>query len=290
MIEPTQIAEGPVLTSPEASNPQVVAPGQESLLEEFIQEQQNAGQPEPEKLLGKFSSVEDLEKSYLELKEKLSQGGSKAPDPEPTQQSNGYTADQAREVYGREIVDALQGQGVDLADLMWKADTGVDISESYDTLAAAFNVPRQVVENYVSASKKSPAPAPETPVMTAADEAAIKDQFGGEEGFADLSQWAQANLPKEDLESYNAVVDSGNRAGNRVGIESNDCSASSAKCYCPAEAHWRRDFSLRPRGLSPNSRLLDAMNKRNDRGQRLADVDESYRGKVAQLLAVSDVF
>ena len=289
MIEPTQIAEGPVLTSPEASNPQVVAPGQESLLEEFIQEQQNAGQPEPEKLLGKFNSVEDLEKSYLELERKLSQGGSKAPDPEPTQQSNGYTADQAREVYGREIVDALQGQGVDLADLMWKADTGVDISESYDTLAAAFNVPRQVVENYVSASKKSPAPAPETPVMTAADEAAIKDQFGGEEGFADLSQWAQANLPKEDLESYNAVVDSGNRAAIEWALK-----AMTARRQAPNAVVQPKLIGggtpASTKRFESKQQVLDAMNKRNDRGQRLYDVDESYRGKVAQLLAVSDVF
>lgn len=289
MIEPTQVAEGPVLTDPEASSPQVVAPGQESILEEFIQEQQAAGQPEPEKLLGKFNSVEDLEKSYLELERKLSQGGGKAPGPDPAQQSNGYTVDQAREVYGKEIVDSLQGQGVDLADLMWKADTGVDISESYDTLAAAFNVPRQVVENYVSASKKNPAPAAETPVMTAADEAAIKDQFGGEEGFADLSQWAQANLPKEDLESYNAVVDSGNRAAIEWALK-----AMTARRQAPNAVVQPKLIGggapASTKRFESKQQVLDAMNKRNDRGQRLYDVDESYRGKVAQLLAVSDVF
>ena len=53
MIEPTQIAEGPVLTDPEASNPQVIAPGQENILEEFIQEQQSEGQAEPERELGR---------------------------------------------------------------------------------------------------------------------------------------------------------------------------------------------------------------------------------------------
>jgi hypothetical protein len=36
--------------------------------------------------------------------------------------------------------------------------------------------------------------------------------------------------------------------------------------------------------------VLDAMNKRNDRGQRLYDIDEAYRNKVQMVLAASDVF
>ena len=36
--------------------------------------------------------------------------------------------------------------------------------------------------------------------------------------------------------------------------------------------------------------VLDAMNKRNDRGQRMYDVDEAYRNKVQMILAASDVF
>jgi hypothetical protein len=36
--------------------------------------------------------------------------------------------------------------------------------------------------------------------------------------------------------------------------------------------------------------VLDAMNKRNDRGQKLYDVDSAYRQKVKDLLARSDVF
>ena len=37
-----------------------------------------------------------------------------------------------------------------MADLMWKADNGGDISEHYDALAQAIGVPKNVVENYVS--------------------------------------------------------------------------------------------------------------------------------------------
>ena len=36
--------------------------------------------------------------------------------------------------------------------------------------------------------------------------------------------------------------------------------------------------------------VLDAMNKRNDQGQRLYDVDEAYRNKVAMILNSSPEF
>ena len=212
MIEPTQIAQGPVLTEPEATNPQVIAPGQESILEEFIQEQQAEQQAEPEKLLGKFNSADDLAKAYQELERKLGQrDGGQTSSPDHNQPSNGYTVEQAREMYGGEAVDALAGQGVDLADIMWKVDTGEDVSESYDTLAAAFNVSRQAVENYIISAQKGAAPAAEPTGMTEADVASIKEAFGGDEGFAALSQWAEGNLDKGELDHYNAVVDSGNK-------------------------------------------------------------------------------
>ena len=40
-----------------------------------------------------------------------------------------------------------------MADIMFKADNGEDISDHYDALAETFQVPRQVVENYVSKSQ-----------------------------------------------------------------------------------------------------------------------------------------
>ena len=73
---------------------------------------------------------------------------------------------------------------------MYKADSGEDISNSYDDLAAAFNVPRQVVENYVS--KAQAGEAAEAPTLTVTDEAELKDMVGGDDAFTQLSEWAQA--------------------------------------------------------------------------------------------------
>ena len=130
-----------VLSQPEAEATGMVAPGQEALLDEFVAEQE---QEEQQRILGKFNSPEELAKAYQELEKKLGQPKQTDPAeaPSPVQ---GYTAEQAVQTYGQEAVEALAGKGVDLADVMWKADNGQDISEHYDALAETFGVSRQVV-------------------------------------------------------------------------------------------------------------------------------------------------
>lgn len=279
---PQSIDTSPQLTAPEGIEG-MVAPGQENLLEDFIQEQQSQ---EPELLLGKFKSQEDLAKAYTELEKKLGQQGN-----EPTQDSlpqpEGYTAEQAVEVYGQEAVEALQSKGINLAEVMHQADNGNDISEHYDALAETFGVTRQMVENYVSKAQAG-APAAEAG-LSDADAAEIKALVGGDQGFTELSQWAAANLQKDELADYNAVVDSGNKAAIQWALKAIQARKSGPsevvepKLYGGGEPSPTKKFESQ-------QQVLDAMNKRNDRGQRLYDVDEAYRAKVTQLLAVSDVF
>lgn len=135
-----------VLTQPEAEDQGMVAPGQESIVQEFIAEQQQ--QEEQQKLLGKFSSTDELARAYQELERKLGQPKGEADPGSVPSPAEGYTAQQAVDVYGEAPVEALKVKGVDLAEVMWQADSGKDISGHYDALAEAFNVPRQVVENY----------------------------------------------------------------------------------------------------------------------------------------------
>ena len=140
----TTTPDSPQISTPEANAEGMVAPGQENILEEYIQEQQQQG--DPELLAGKFRNQEELLKGYEELQRKLGQQDVPA---EQQQSVESYTQEQAVEVYGKEAVDSLQAKGINLAEVMFKADSREYISNTYDDLAAAFNVPRQVVENYV---------------------------------------------------------------------------------------------------------------------------------------------
>jgi len=272
-----------VLSQPEAESTGMVAPGQEAIAQEFAAEQEQ--QEEQQRILGKFNSTEDLAKAYQELEKKLGQGLT-TPDPESPSAPQGYAPEQAIEVYGQEAVEALAGKGVNLAEVMWQADQGQDISSHYDTLAEAFNVPRQVVENYVS--KAMTASAPEAAGLTADDAAQIKAMVGGDAGFQQLSQWAIQNLDPQELADYNAAVDSGNKQAATWALK-----AIQARANSNAPAEPRLISGGRPPAVEKfesRQQVLDAMNKRNDKGQKLYEVDDAYRTKFVEILSRSDVF
>lgn len=261
----------------------LVGPGQEEMAAEFMQ------QPEPqaesqELIGGKFKTNEDLLRAYQELERKQSQSPSDSA--EVSSQSDGYTPEQAVEVYGDDIVNAVNEAGLNMADLMWKADNGGDISEHYDALAQAVGVPRQVVENYVSKAQAGESAVAE---MTDADEAQIIAEVGGQEAFQQLSGWAKANLDPAELADYNAVVDSGNKSAIRWALK-----AMQAKSQGPVSSEPKlirgQAPAAEPRKFNSKSEVMEAMNKRDSRGRKLYEVDTAYQQKFAELLANSDVF
>ena len=289
--EGTQQDTSPQLTQAETEKGGMVAPGQENIVEEFAREQEQAQQEDA--ILGKFKSPQELAKAYAELQRKMGEQGSKpdsSPDVEPDAapaETESYTTDQAVEVYGKEAVEALAGKGLDLANVMYRADSGEDISEHYDTLAATFNVSRQVVENYVS---KAQGEAPAEGGLSDADATALLDSVGGQDQFNALSNWARGNLSQEELANYNAVVDSGNKDAIGWALKAIQARQGGSDAVVEPQLYGGGSPSDTAARFESEQQVLDAMNKRNDRGQRLYDVDEAYRNKVQMILASSNVF
>jgi hypothetical protein len=289
-VEGSQTDTSPQLTVPEGEKGGMVGPGQEGIVEEFAKEQEQL--QEEEAILGKFKSPQDLAKAYAELQRKMGQQSAE-PQAEPATEPEaaetpGYSADQASEVYGKEAVELLAGKGVNLAELMWNADQGADISEHYDTLAETFKVPRQVVENYVS--KAQSAPSTGEAGLSDADATELLQSVGGQENFDQLSGWAKVNLPAEELASYNAVVDSGNKEAISWALKAMQARQVAPDAVVEPQLYGGGSPTDTVVRFESQQQVLDAMNKRNDRGQRLYDVDEAYRNKVAMILHASPDF
>ena len=192
----TQSSNNPQISTPEQLEG-LVGPGQENILEEFVQEQEAA--QSNDKILGKFNTQEDLAKAYTELEKRVGQQPqNETPEPPVEQTDDNYTAEAASELYGKEYVDALSEKGVDMADIMKRADSGEDISANYDTLAEVFNVPKAVVENYVNAAQQTQMPAPG---LTPEDGVEVRNAIGGDEAFAEVTQWVEKNVDKQTLEN-----------------------------------------------------------------------------------------
>ena len=259
----------------------LVAPGQEEMAQEFLASPEPEEQP-AELIGGKFQTQEDLLKAYQELERRQSQP-QEAPTPEPAS----YTAEQAVETYGEAIVNQVKEAGLDMADLMWKADNGGDISEHYDALAQAIGVPKNVVENYVSKAQATEAAEPVG--MSQADEAQLINMVGGQESFNQLSAWAKSNLDAQELADYNAVVDSGNKQATMWALKALQAKAAGPGTAEPKLIRGQAPVA-EPRAFKSQSEVLEAMNKRDSKGRRLYDVDSEYQRKFAELLANSDVF
>ena len=279
----TQSSNNPQISTPEQLEG-LVGPGQENILEEFVQEQEAA--QNNDKILGKFNTQEDLAKAYTELEKRVGQQSqNETPEPPVEQTDDNYTAEAASELYGKEYVDALSEKGVDMADIMKRADSGEDISANYDTLAEVFNVPKAVVENYVNAAQQTQMPAPG---LTPEDGVEVRNAIGGDEAFAEVTQWVEKNVDKQTLENYNKIADTNKEAALwalkffQAQMKSPG-SVVEPKLYGGGNVPSQSTYESK-------QQVLDAMNKTNSKGQRLYDVDEAYRDKVAKILLNSDVF
>jgi hypothetical protein len=261
----------------------MIAPGQEEMAKQFMDgepETQPEAEPQNDLIGGKFNTQDDLLKAYRELEKKQSQTGP------PTQQPDGYSAEQATEVYGNEIVNSVNEAGLNMAELMWKADNGGDISEHYDALASAVGVPRQVVENYVS---KAQAGESESAGMSEVEEAQIVEEVGGQQAFQELSGWAKTNLDPAELSDYNGIVDSGNKQAIRWALKAMQARSTGGAASEPKLIRGQAP-ATQARKFNSQSEVLEAMNKRDSRGRKLYETDSEYQRKFAELLNNSDVF
>ena len=286
--------DGPQLTTPEQKEG-LVAPGQESVLEDFVREQEQAAQEDA--ILGKFKSPQELAKAYAELQRKMGQQSGKQPEetqeaePEPAQEQKGaYTADQASERYGSAAVESLAEKGVDLGEVMSKADQGQDISEHYEVLAETFNTTPEVVDMFKQMMTAAPAPAASSDGLSDAQSAAILSEVGGQEAFDALQVWGKENMSEQERASYNEAVDSGNAEAVRWALKSLQARQGLKQQDVEPQLYGGGTPAAGAQVFQSQQQVLDAMNKRNDQGQRLYDVDEAYRNKVAMILASSPQF
>ena len=293
-VDGTQQDTSPQLTTPEGIEGQV-APGQESIVEEFDREQEAAAQEEA--ILGKFKSPQELAKAYAELERKMGQRSGEQPqetqqaEPESApEQTSAYTAEQAAERYGSAAVESLAEKGVDLGEVMAKADQGQDISEHYEVLAETFNTTPEMVDMFKQAMTAAPAAEGSADGLTDAQSTAILNELGGQEVFDQLQAWGRENMSDAEKASYNQAVNTGNAEAVSWALKSLQARQGLVQQDTEPQLYGGGTPSADRQVFQSQQQVLDAMNKRNDQGQRLYDVDEAYRNKVALILNASPEF
>jgi hypothetical protein len=185
-----------------------LSPENEEMLRPAAEAGEEGDESEQQLLAGKYKSVEELEKAYQEAQRKLSQRGqaeepeAEAEEADDSEQEKPQAGD-AKEIYGEFIGSRLEEHDIDFSDMnaRWQ-QSGELTSDDYGKLNEA-GFSREMVDAYLSGLQYK---AVQDTALTVKEITAIKQEYGGEKGYADMLQWAADNLSKEEIQGFNEIV------------------------------------------------------------------------------------
>ena len=154
-------------------------------------------QKQPEKILGKFDTQEDLAKAYEELESKL---GSKVEKPKPTDQ--GLEIDQAAE-------KVVESAGLDMQSLEDEYAEHGELKEDSLKKLESVGISKDIVSNYIEGQK----------AVAQQIENDIKSIAGGNEGYSKMIAWAKDNLTPEEIAAYNRVANGRDLDATKMAVQ-----------------------------------------------------------------------
>ena len=178
-------------------------------------------------LAGKYKSAEELERGYLELQKQLGKG-EEAPqqqqdvDPNvtPYQEDGSVDYDTVETVYGEQITNVMEDAGID----PWKMATHFNDNEGTltpqmtDELVNA-GFPRETVEAYLQGQRQQMGFTPTVENLSDAEVREVQNLAGGKAAYDNLTQWAEQNLPQADVDAFDEVINTGNKAAVRFAVK-----------------------------------------------------------------------
>jgi len=183
--------------------------------EEALKATEQSSEQGDQLLAGKYKSVEELEKAYKELQSKL--GGRPATaqeegSTEPADEEDGEEGEEeeppagnARELYGEFIGSRLEEANIDFSSMAdrWQQTGKLEDADYGELEGAGFT--RDMVDAYLAGLNYK---AAQDSQLTAQEITSIKAEYGGEKGYSDLIAWASTNLPADEVDAFNTIVNS----------------------------------------------------------------------------------
>jgi hypothetical protein len=198
--------------------------------EKMIQDQQDL-------LAGKYKNAEELEKAYLELQRMQGRGeeddddsGEYEAEEGDTEQVEGdferyddegyVNQDAVAEAYGDGLAAAFAEANIDpweMNDHFYEND-GTITEEMYDQLNGA-GFSDETIDAYLGGLRNELGYDAAASVLSESEISDIKDIAGGDQGYAEVVQWASENLPEEDVLAFDEVINTANQAAVRFAVK-----------------------------------------------------------------------
>lgn len=168
-----------------------------------------------EKLAGKFDTPQDLEKAYLELQSKLGTPAESTPaadpkaEPAPTPEPKAEeTPSESQPVYDEATTTVLTKAGLDPQEIASAYSENGSLSDDHYKALEEAGYPRALVDQHITTLNDSNAKAASESDALVAE---VVESIGGDEAYKELTTFAAENYSDEQIEAYNAAVNSGNK-------------------------------------------------------------------------------
>ena len=225
-------------------------------------------------LAGKYKNAEDLEQAYLSLQKKLGQ----EEETDYEESDEGYEAEEESD---EEVSDDAPAVSlINEASEEYYANDGTLSEETIEKFGSMSS--QELVNAYLEIQANNPQAPQQAAVMSDAQINQVQNQAGGEQNYNAVTAWANENLPTNQIDAYDSVVDSGNPAA--IGIAFQGLQSQ----YNEANGYEGRMLQGKPAGSSgqvyrSQAELVAAM------GDPRYDNDPAYRADVIQKLKQSDL-
>ena len=228
-------------------------------------------------LAGKYKNAEDLESAYLELQKKLGTN-----DGENLEGDEEYEGEEEGEGDNEEVSDEAPAVSlINEASEEYYANDGELSPETIEKFSGMSS--QDLVSAYLEIQKNNPQ-AQQNQAVELSDSSfnEIQNAAGGSKAYDQLTNWAADNLPDQEIDAFDNLIDSGNVAAIKMGL-----TALQSK-YNDANGYEGRMLQ----GKSPNSsgqvyrsqaELVAAM------GDPRYETDPAYRQDVIERLNNSDL-
>ena len=227
-------------------------------------------------LAGKYKSAEELESAYLSLQKKLGQTEEEEVDYESTDE--GYEEEEGTDEEVSEYAPAINL--IEDASAEYYANDGTLSEETIESFSQMSS--QDLVNAYLEIQANNPQAQTQSAEMSDAQVNQVQNAAGGEQNYANVVNWASANLSQKQIDAYDSVIDTGNIAA--IGIAFQGLQAQ----YNEANGYEGRMLQGKPAGnrgqvYRSQAELVAAM------GDPRYDNDPAYRADVVAKLEQSDL-
>ena len=220
-------------------------------------------QDQEQLLAGKYKNAEELEKAYMELQTKLGEQNKEETETASTEES-----DEPKLSEGASLITDAQKEYYD-NDNKLSEETLAKFSEMSSS---------ELLQAYIELNANTPAePQAEVADISEAQIAEIKESAGGDKAYANVVNWAKANLDSSQTDAFDEVVNTGSiqaikLAGAGLKAEYDKANGVEGRLVTGKTAPQRGDV------FRSQAELVEAMSDRR------YDNDPAYRQDVIEKL------